>query len=88
VHITDVEVIGDQELRLTFEDGVVGDVAFDDGDWRGVLSPLSDPEFFAQVSVDGQLGTIVWPGDLDLAPEPLYEVARRRRVGHGSPAKS
>ena len=88
MHITDVQVIGDHELRLTFEDGVVGDVAFDDGDWRGVLSPLRDPAVFGQVSVDAQLGTLVWPGDLDLAPEPLYEEARRRRVAQRSPAKS
>jgi Protein of unknown function (DUF2442) len=86
VHITDGEVIGDHELRLTFEDGVVGDVSFDDGDWRGVLSPLRDTSLFAQVRVDEQLGTLVWPGGLDLAPEPLYQQARERRVAHRSPA--
>jgi hypothetical protein len=30
VHIADVEVIGEHELRLTFEDGLVGDVAFEE----------------------------------------------------------
>ena len=30
VHIADVEVIGDHERRLTFEDGLVGDVAFEE----------------------------------------------------------
>jgi Protein of unknown function (DUF2442) len=88
VHITDVEVIGHHELRLTFEDGAVGDVAFVDGEWRGVLSPLRDPAFFAQVRVDEQLGTLVWPGDLDLAPEPFHQQARERRVAHRSPEKS
>lgn len=52
VHITDVEVIGDHELRLTFEDSVAGDLAFDDSDWRGVLAPLGDAEAFAQVRLD------------------------------------
>jgi hypothetical protein len=84
VHITDVEVIGDHELRLTFEDGLVGEVAFDEDEWRGLLSPLRDPEFFARVRVDSQLGTVVWPGELDLAPEPLYEEARERRVPQAS----
>jgi hypothetical protein len=84
VHITDVEVIGEHELRLTFEDGLVGDVALGDDEWRGVLAPLRDPEFFARVEVDSQLGTVVWPGNLDLAPEPLYEEARHRRVTRGS----
>ncbi len=81
VHVTHVEVIGAHELRLTFEDGVIGDVAFEDGDWTGVFEPLRDPQRFAQVSVDGQFGTIVWPEDgLDMAPEPLYVQARRNRV--------
>jgi hypothetical protein len=86
VHITDVEVIGDHSLRLTFEDGLVGDVDFDEDEWRGVLARLRDPGFFSQVRVDQQLGTVVWPGDVDLAPEPLYAEARQRRVARGSRA--
>jgi hypothetical protein len=77
VHITAVQVIGDHELQLTFDDGTVGDVRFEDHEWEGVFKPLRDPERFAQVLVDEQLGTIVWPGGLDMAPEPLYSEARR-----------
>jgi hypothetical protein len=80
VHIVGVTVIGDHELRLLFEDGTVGDVAFGDDEWRGVLAPLRDPELFAQVRVDPQAGTLVWPGELDMAPEALYEQARKRQV--------
>jgi hypothetical protein len=80
VHVTAARVVGDHELRLTFEDGTVGDVTFEDHEWRGVLEPLRDPERFAQVLVDEELGTLVWPGGLDMAPEPLYEEARRRRL--------
>lgn len=76
VHVTDVEVIGDYVLRLTFEDGTVGDVSFEDRDWRGVFEPLRDPRRFAEVVVDKQMGTIVWPSGLDMAPEPLYAEAR------------
>jgi hypothetical protein len=79
VDITKVEVIGDHELRLTFEDGVVGDIAFDDTEWKGVFEPLRDPKRFARVSIE--FGTIVWPDDgLDMAPEPLYEEACANRV--------
>ena len=77
VLITGVAVIGPQALRLTFEDGTVGDVQFDEREWRGVLQPRRDPAFFARVRVDHRTGTVTWPGDLDLAPEPLYEEARR-----------
>lgn len=76
VHVTDVEVIGEYVLRLTFEDGTVGDVSFEDREWRGVFEPLGDPVRFAEVVVDKQMGTIAWPSGLDMAPEPLYAEAR------------
>ena len=44
--------------------------------WTGVLSRLNDPAYFAKVTVDLEAGTIVWPGGIDLAPEPLYEQAK------------
>jgi hypothetical protein len=80
--ITHVEVLGDHQLRLTFDDGVVGDVAFREDEWRGVLEPLSDPEFFAEVGIE--MGTLCWPGELDIAPEPLYEEALAHRVTDAS----
>ena len=80
VHVVGVAVIGDHELRLMFEDGTVGDVAFDDSEWHGVFAQLRDPERFGQVRVDHQIGTIVWPGGLDMAPEPLYAQAREHQV--------
>lgn len=80
VDITDVEVLGDKRVRLTYADGLVGDVVFDARAWRGVLSPLKDPGFFAQVFVNPESGTLTWPGDLDLAPEPLREAARQNLI--------
>jgi Protein of unknown function (DUF2442) len=79
VDVTAVEVIGEYELRLTFEDGTVGDVSFADREWDGVFEPLRDPRRFAHVCVEG--GTIVWPNDdLDMAPEPLYQAALEHQV--------
>lgn len=80
VDIVEVEVVGDHRLRLTFEDGVVGEVGFEDREWRGVFEPLRDPTAFAQVRVDTELGTIAWPNGVDMAPEPLYAEAGRHRV--------
>lgn len=77
VDVTGVEVIGEYRLRLTFEDGTVGDVDFAGRDWRGVFEPLRDPDYFARVTVDHEAGTIAWPDGLDMAPEPLYAEARR-----------
>ena len=68
--------VGDRVLRLVFSNGTVGDVDFSSGRWPGVLEPLNDPAYFAQVAVDPEAGTVVWPSGMDLAPEPLYEQAK------------
>jgi hypothetical protein len=80
VDITAVEVIAPYTLRLTFADGTIGDVDFTAHEWRGVFEPLRDPDYFARVEVDPEAGTITWPDGLDMAPEPLYDEARRHRV--------
>lgn len=69
-------VVGDHVLRLLFSDGTAGDVDFSAEQWTGVLEPLYDPGYFAQVRVDQEAGTIVWPDGIELAPEPLYEQAK------------
>ena len=74
--VTGVAVVGDHVLRLLFSDGTAGDVDFSAQRWAGVLEPLNDPSYFAQVQLDAEAGTIVWPGGIDLAPEPLYEQAK------------
>ena len=86
VDVTGVEVIGDHSLRLTFEDGTIGDVEFNGRDWRGVFEPLADPAYFAQVRVDPESGTIAWPNGVDMAPELLYAEARRHPAQHPSAA--
>lgn len=79
VDVTRVEVVGDHSLRLTFSNGSTGEVNFSERDWRGVFEPLRDPAFFAKVSLDRELGTIVWPNGADMAPETLHEWAMGRR---------
>jgi hypothetical protein len=74
--VVGVAVVGDRVLRLLFSDGTAGDVDFSGERWTGVLSPLNDPAYFAEVTVDPEAGTIIWPGGIDLAPEPLYEQAK------------
>ena len=73
-----VEHLGEYRLRLTFADGLVGDVDLADRfkEPRGpMFEPLRDVEYFANVSVDPELGTVVWPNGADLAPEVLHEQA-------------
>ena len=72
--VTAVKVLGHYRLRLTFKDGLVGDVDLSDLNERaGVFEPLKDPAFFSQVYVDSEMGTIAWPNGPDLDPCGLYE---------------
>jgi hypothetical protein len=72
VHVTAADVVAPHRLYLRFEDGAEGDVDFSGWRWRGVFEPLADPDYFAQVKLDGELGTIVWPNGADVAPETLH----------------
>jgi hypothetical protein len=84
VDVTDAEVIGDHKLRLTFADGIIGDVAFDSSEWWGIAEPLADQSFFAQVHVNPEGGTVTWPNGFDMAPEPLYEAACQNQAPNSS----
>ncbi|MFI4972250.1 MAG: DUF2442 domain-containing protein [Hyphomicrobiales bacterium] len=75
--VVGVAVIGDYRLRLLFDDGTAGDVDFSQMKWKGVFEPLSDPTYFATVKVDPEAATVAWPNGADLAPETLYQEARK-----------
>jgi hypothetical protein len=71
-----VEHLGGHRLRLTFADGLIGDVDLTDrlaGRVGPMFEPLRDVGYFARVVVDEELGTIVWPNGADLAPDALHE---------------
>ena len=69
-----VRYLGGYQLELTFVDGVTGQI--DLAPWivgrGGVFAPLENRDFFAQVGVNVDIGTIVWPNDVDWDPEVLY----------------
>lgn len=72
VSITSVEVLGHYRLRLGFSDDRSREVDLT-GELHGpVFEPLADPDFFAQVRVDPELGTVVWPNGADLDPLVLH----------------
>jgi len=75
--VVGVAVIADYKLRLLFDDGTAGDVDLSSMEWKGVFAPLRDPEYFAKVKVDTEATTVVWPNGADMAPETLYEEARK-----------
>ncbi|HEY2572296.1 MAG TPA: DUF2442 domain-containing protein [Solirubrobacteraceae bacterium] len=72
VSVTSAQVLGHYRLRLGFSDGSSRDVDLA-GELLGpVFEPLANPDFFAQVRVDDELGTVVWPNGADLDPLVLH----------------
>jgi hypothetical protein len=74
--ITAVSVVGHGVLQLTFADGTVGQADVLDRMCGPVFSRAVTEEGFTEVFVDGETGTIAWPGGADLAPDTLFERVR------------
>jgi hypothetical protein len=74
--ITTVAIVRHGVLRLTFADGMSGEVAVLERMRGPVFDVARTPEGFALAEVDAETGTVVWPGGADLAPDTLYERVR------------
>jgi hypothetical protein len=74
--ITEVAVVRHGVLRLTFSDGLSGEVDVLDRMRGPVFEEARTPDGFSRVRVDRETGTVVWPGGADLAPDTLYERIR------------
>jgi hypothetical protein len=81
-HPTDVkavEVVRPFHVRVTFFDGVSGIVDMTElahSPEAGVFAALADPEVFSQAFV--LYGAVTWPGELDLAPDAMYDEIRAK----------
>ncbi len=72
--VVKVEARSDYSLYLEFENGEKR--VFDMTPYldRRPFTPLKDSPLFKLASVD--YGTVVWPGNIDIAPETLYDRSR------------
>ena len=70
--ITQVNILDNYRLEISFNDGVTGIVSLADRLFGPVFEPLKDPAFFAKAQVD-EFGAVAWPNGADLAPDALYE---------------
>lgn len=86
--ITSVRYVKDYILELTFSNGVSAETDLKDRivGRGGVFAPLEDKEFFKRVRVDPEVGTLVWPNDVDLDPDVLYSQATGTPIPHVAPA--
>lgn len=72
LHITEVSYLADYKLKVSFNNGENGVADLSSVVHQGVFKTLASREKFAQVALDKDLATIVWPDGLDLAPEFVY----------------
>jgi uncharacterized protein DUF2442 len=71
IRVATVEPLERYVLRLSFSDGSSSDIDLERELWGPVFEPLRDPDLFRQVTVDDELGTIVWPNGADMDPDVL-----------------
>lgn len=82
--MTAAEVVGHGVLRLTFADGLTGEVDVLDRLWGPVFEHARTPQGFAEAFLDAEARTVAWPGGADLAPDVLYERLRTGRWFDGT----
>ena len=76
IRVTDVKLVRDFVVWVRFNDGSEGEVDLS-GELDGpIFEALKDPKVFAQVRLDPDVHTLVWPNGADLAPEFLHDHAR------------
>ena len=72
--VVDVRPLPRHRLEVTFADGTYGEVDVSKlifGQVPGVFEQLRDLERFAEVGIEH--GAVTWPGELDLAPDAMYD---------------
>jgi len=76
LHVTSIKSIDGFQLLLEFSDHVVKRVNLTNELYGEVFEPLKDPDFFKQVRVNDETGTVAWPNGADFAPEFLYQLGQ------------
>lgn len=75
--ITSVQHLQGYILHLVFANGEEADLDLEERivGRGGFFRPLEDISYFAQVTVDPEVHTLVWPNGVDLDPDVLYSEA-------------
>jgi hypothetical protein len=78
-NVAEVRFLSGYRLHVRCADGNGGEVDLSKlifGPNPGVFESLRDPARFAEVGIEG--GAVTWPGDLDLAPDAMYDEIRAK----------
>ncbi|MBI5966605.1 MAG: DUF2442 domain-containing protein [Deltaproteobacteria bacterium] len=77
--VIEVHALADYRLVVKFMDGTTGEVDLSRlvmSDSAGVFAQLRDPVLFARAYVE--YGAVVWPGEIDLAPDAMYDEIKKK----------
>ncbi|MCP4371081.1 MAG: DUF2442 domain-containing protein [Deltaproteobacteria bacterium] len=74
IEVTKVIYLEGYTLLLTFSTGEQKVVDLQDRLNGEIFEPLRNLEYFKQVTVDLDLGTICWSNEADFAPDTLYNI--------------
>ncbi len=77
LHVTKAKYIKDYKVEVSFNNGRKGVADLFEALRGPIFEPLKDKSIFANLHVDEELATIVWPNGADLAPEYIYFKAFR-----------
>jgi hypothetical protein len=72
LHVTKAKYLKDFEIEIYFNNGLKGIADLSEAISGGVFEPLRDKTLFAEMRLDPELATIVWPNGVDFAPEYLF----------------
>ncbi len=72
VKVQSFERTGAYTLTVIFDDGAARSINFEPVLHGHYLGPLRDPALFAQVRIDPEVHTLVWPNGADFDPATLY----------------
>ena len=77
LHVTKAKYIEDYKVEVSFNNGRKGVADLFEALRGPIFEPLKDKSIFANLHIDKELATIVWPTGADLAPEYIYFSAFR-----------
>ena len=76
--VIEVEPLPGYRLAVKFIDDTAGEIDMSRlvmSDRAGIFAQLRDPELFSRAYVEH--GAVVWPGEIDLAPDAMYDEIRK-----------
>ncbi len=76
--LKEIKILDGHKLFVRFADDKQGIVDFSTIIQKGgVFSALQQREHFEQAYIDPDWSVLCWPGDIDIAPETLYESVKQ-----------